>query len=141
MKKRLLAILLVLMMVVSLLPTGALADDATVNGEYVTVSVETGSYKNNLTVNVYDPSGNLLETLTSDQARTSDCKISINLDDDNYLIEDVEKTGDGSMTEIADTAISSDRKSYNNRWNASGQVERASLSTFICVPILQKRPR
>ena len=121
MKKRLLAMLLVLMLVVSLLPVGALADDATVVGDYVTVSVETGSYKNNLTVNVYDPSGNLLETLTSDQARTSDCEISINLGNDNYLIENVDKTGDGSMSEIADTAISSDRKSYNNRWSATGQ--------------------
>ena len=79
MKKRLLAMLMVLMLVVSLLPVGALAADDTVDGQYVTVNVETGNYTNNLTVNVYDPNGNWLETITSNQARTSDCKISITL--------------------------------------------------------------
>ena len=120
MKKRLLAMLLVLMLVVSLLPVGALAADDTVDGQYVTVNVETGNYTNNLTVNVYDPNGNWLETITSNQARTSDCKISITLKSGEYLIEDVEKTGDGSMVETASTAISSDRKSYNNTWNTHG---------------------
>ena len=120
MKKRLLAMLMVLMLVVSLLPVGALAADDTVVGTYVTVNVETGDYTNNLTVKVYGPNGNLLETITSNKARTSDCKISITLKSGEYLIEDVEKTGNGSMVETASTAISSDRKSYNNTWNTTG---------------------
>lgn len=117
--KRILALVLAFTLVASFCVTGAAADD-TVQGDYVTVNVETGSYRNTLTVNVYGPEGNWLETLTSERARTSDCEISINLIDTEYLMEDVDFNGDGSIAAIAATAISSDRKSYNIRWNGSG---------------------
>ena len=117
--KRALALALVFALVASFCVTGAAADD-TVKGEYVTVNVETGSNRNTLTVNVYGPDGGPLETLTSEQARTSDCEISINLIDTEYLMEDVKFDGDGSIAAIAATAISPDRKSYNIRWNGLG---------------------
>ena len=114
MKKRLLAILLALTLVVSLMPVGALADDS-VSDNYVKVDVETGSDKNTLNVNVYGPNGALLETVTSTNARTSDCDINITLINDEYLIEDVTHSGDGAAL----GAIASDRMSYESKWSGS----------------------
>lgn len=115
MKKRLLAILLALTLVVSLMPVGALAADDSESGNYVKVDVETGSDKNTLNVNVYGPNGALLETVTSTNARTSDCDINITLINDEYLIEDVTHSGDGAAL----GAIASDRMSYESKWSGS----------------------
>ena len=76
MKKRLLAMLLVLMMVVSLLPTGALADDGYYSNEFVTFEydgaqgaiTETKQY----TVNLIKPDGSLLNSFTVPDYNRSD---------------------------------------------------------------------
>lgn len=76
MKKRLLALLLVLMLVVSLLPVGALADDGYYSNEFVTFEydgaqgaiTETKQY----TVNLIKPDGSLLNSFTVPDYNRSD---------------------------------------------------------------------
>ena len=76
MKKRLLAMLLVLIMVVSLLPVGALADDGYYSNEFVTFEydgaqgaiTETKQY----TVNLIKPDGSLLNSFTVPDYNRSD---------------------------------------------------------------------
>ena len=93
MKKRLLAILLALTLVVSLMPVGALAANSQVTGEnLVTLDYENGNDANNH-IKVYVYVGNeIKQTIDVSDAGSTDTKVSVNVNDGvNYEINNVEK--------------------------------------------------
>ena len=118
MKKRLLAMLLVLMMVVSLLPTGALAANSQETGEsLVTLDYENGNDANKH-IEVYVYVGNeIKQTIKVYDAGTTYTKVSVNVNDGvNYEINYVKASG-GAISE-KDTQS----KSYSCRWTSFGKT-------------------
>ena len=99
MKKRLLAMLLVLMMVVSLLPTGALADGTSkpsLQGFFTLNYKNDGAMKNTINVNLYNVDGEEIDTLTIDDARTAAHTVTVSLAESirsDYDIEYVTVSG------------------------------------------------
>ena len=118
MKKRLLAMLLALMLVVSLLPVGVLAANSQGTGEnLVTLDYENGNDANKH-IEVYVYVGNeIKQTIIVSDAGTTYTKVSVNVNDGaNYEINYVEASG-GAITE-KDTQS----KSYSCRWTSLGET-------------------
>ena len=96
MKRRLLSALLTVCMLLTMLPGTALAADKPGNSNYVTVNYDNdGLYKRNITVNVYDENGNLVDTVSIDDAKLVAHTVTISLTDNyssQYDIENVIKT-------------------------------------------------
>ena len=92
MKRRIIAALMALCLCIGLLPATALAADTPSDSHYVTVNYDTGLYNRNITVNVYDENGTIVDTVSIDDAKIAAHRITISLTEQyasEYDIEDV----------------------------------------------------
>ncbi len=107
MKKRLLAMLLVLMLVVSLLPVGALAADGT---EYITTTFSNDSGGRDVTVNVIGPNNEDFGTRTYRDVSGGANTITLTLTNDDYEIAYVDNNSvwnkPHSITSVSKTSNS-----------------------------------
>lgn len=102
MKRRIIAALMALCLCIGLLPATALAADTPSDSHYVTANYDTGALKRNITVNVYDENGTIVDTVSIDDAKIAAHEITISLTENyinQYDIEDVSKVdGNGTFT-------------------------------------------
>lgn len=92
MKRRIIAALMALCLCIGLLPATALAVDTPSDSHYVTANYDTGALRRNITVNVYDERGTLVDTVSINDARVAAHRITISLTEQyasEYDIEDV----------------------------------------------------
>ena len=92
MKRRIIAALMALCLCIGLLPATALAADTPSDSHYVTANYDTGALKRNITVNVYDERGTLVDTVSINDAKVAAHRITISLTEQyasKYDIEDV----------------------------------------------------
>ena len=130
MKRRMLAVLMVLCLCIGLLPTTALAANEANSEHYVTVDYQTGVLKRNITVEVYDNNGNLVDTVWINDAQVAPHRITINLTDaynTKYDIEDVSKV-DGSGT-FTSKNISPDSCSFDT---TGSDGDHMTIAVYLC---------
>ena len=132
-RRRIGSVFLAFAMALSLIPSvavSALAADTPADNHYVTVNYDTGSYKRNITVNVYDENGNLVDTVSIDDAKLVAHTVTISLTDNyssQYDIENVIKTdGEGSVTS---ESVSKDSCSF---WTAGAEGSNVVVSVQLC---------
>ena len=92
MKRRIIAALMALCLCIGLLPATALAADTPSDSHYVTANYDTGALRRNITVNVYDERGTLVDTVSINDAKVAAHRITISLTEQyasEYDIEDV----------------------------------------------------
>lgn len=92
MKRRIIAALMALCLCIGLLPATALAVDTPSDSHYVTANYDTGALRRNITVNVYDERGTLVDTVSINDAKVAAHRITISLTEQyasEYDIEDV----------------------------------------------------
>ena len=130
MKKRLLAMLLVLMLVVSLLPVGALAANSMSDNQYFTLDYDNdGVLHRTITVNLFDPDGKQIDTLTVNNAKGAQHKYTIALTSSissQYDIEGMSITGGNSGS----SSISNDSLSF---WlGLTTEYDGCTVNVYLC---------
>ena len=138
MKKRLLAMLLVLMLVVSLLPTGALAaDDVSVASENSLFTLNyrnDGAMNNTINVNLYNVDGEEIDTLTIDDARTAVHTVTVSLAESIRSEYDIEYV---TVSGAADSVWNQRLDSYSvnlSSYTNDGAVINVYLCDALVIP-------
>ena len=129
MKKRILSVFMAICLMLTLLPTAALAADVGSESGYFTLSYDnTGLMDNQITVNLYDPDGAQLDTLTVNDSRTAVQTITVSLADqykDQYDVKYATVSG-------ADDSVWNPRlDSYSvniSRYDSGGAV----INVYLC---------
>ena len=130
MKKRLLAMLLVLMLVVSLLPVGALAANSMSDNQYFTLDYDNGGVLDRtITVNLFDPDGKQIDTLTVNNAKGAQYNYTIALTSSissQYDIEGMSITGGNPGS----SSISNDSLSF---WlGLTTEYDGCTVNVYLC---------
>ena len=130
MKKRLLAMLLVLMLVVSLLPVGALAANSMSVNKYFTLDYDNGGVLDRtITVNLLDPDGKQIDTLTVNNAKGAQYNYTIALTSSissQYDIEGMSITGGNPGS----SSISNDSLSF---WlGLTTEYDGCTVNVYLC---------
>ena len=130
MKKRLLAMLLVLMLVVSLLPTGALAANSMSYNQYFTLDYDNGGVLDRtITVNLFDPDGKQIDMLTVNNAKGAQYNYTIALTSSissQYDIEGMSITGGNPGS----SSISNDSLSF---WlGLTTEYDGCTVNVYLC---------
>lgn len=138
MKKRLLAMLLVLMLVVSLLPVGALAvDDVSVTSENSLFTLNyrnDGAMNNTINVNLYNVNGEEIDTLTIDDARTAVHTVTVSLAESIRSEHDIEYV---TVSGAADSVWNQRLDSYSvnlSTYTNDGAVINVYLCDALVIP-------
>ena len=90
MKRRIIAALMALCLCIGLLPATALAVDTPSESHYVTVNYDDGVMERNITVNVYNADGNLVDTVYINDAKVAAHRITISLTEQYETLYDIE---------------------------------------------------